>query len=475
MGVQQPNTAALVEALRVSELRYRRLFESAQDGILILDAESGLIVDVNPFLITLLGFSREALLDKKVWELGFFKDIAANEAKFAELQAKDFVRYEDLPLETADGRKIAVEFVSNVYRVNHQRVIQCNIRDITARKRAELAVQGMLQLQTHAELARSHAELQTALNDLQRAHSELRATQMQLIDMEKMRMIGRLAAGVAHEVKNPLSVILRGIGYLGTMLGTQNAVAGAVLEDMRDAIARADSVIRGILDFAAPSQLTVKADNLNGVVEQALLFMKHEIQQRHVTVVKLLAPKLPPCQLDRPKMAEVFINLFENAIHAMPHGGVLTVRTSLSVFAAVEADPGGNKVERFKAGEAIVVAEVEDTGTGIPEEQLNKIFDPFFTTKPAGQGTGLGLSVAHTIVELHGGLIELANRSEGGARATITLKALPTMVEPASAVDRATMIKLAAYVLAEKNGFQGDTKKYWLQAEEEVDAKLGKK
>ena len=126
-------------ALRASELRYRRLFEAAKDGVLILDAETGMVVDVNPFLVELLGLSRETFLGKKVWELGCFKDIAANEAKFKELQAKDYVRYEDLPLETADGRRREVEFVSNVYLADKRKVIQCNIRDISERKRAEAA------------------------------------------------------------------------------------------------------------------------------------------------------------------------------------------------------------------------------------------------------------------------------------------------------------------------------------------------
>jgi phosphoserine phosphatase RsbU/P len=125
------------DVLRASELRYRRLFESAKDGILILDAETGMVVDVNPFLIQLLGFSREAFLGKEIWELGFFKDIVANQDNFAELQQQEYIRYEDKPLETADGRRIDVEFVSNVYLVNHQKVIQCNIRDITERKRVE--------------------------------------------------------------------------------------------------------------------------------------------------------------------------------------------------------------------------------------------------------------------------------------------------------------------------------------------------
>jgi len=125
-----------------SELRYRRLFETAEDGILILDAVTGLIVYVNPFLIDLLGYSRAVFLGKKLWEVGLFKDIAANQAKFAELQQHEHIRYENLPLETSDGRQIEVEFVSTVYEVNGGKVIQCNIRDITLRKRMEAALQG---------------------------------------------------------------------------------------------------------------------------------------------------------------------------------------------------------------------------------------------------------------------------------------------------------------------------------------------
>lgn len=98
--------------MRASELRYRRLFETAQDGILILDAETGMVVDVNPFLTEMLGYSHAAFLGKRIWELGFFKDIVGNEANFAELQAKEYIRYEDMPLETSEGRRIEVEFAA---------------------------------------------------------------------------------------------------------------------------------------------------------------------------------------------------------------------------------------------------------------------------------------------------------------------------------------------------------------------------
>jgi PAS domain S-box-containing protein len=125
------------QALRASETRYRRLFETAQDGILILNAETGQIDDVNPFLTDMLGYTHEELTGKKLWEIGAFKNTEASKAALAELQHKGYVRYEDLPLITRGGREIDVEFVSNTYTVNSHEVIQCNIRDITDRKRAE--------------------------------------------------------------------------------------------------------------------------------------------------------------------------------------------------------------------------------------------------------------------------------------------------------------------------------------------------
>lgn len=131
---------ANVQQIKTSELRYRRLFEAAQDGILILDAETGAITDVNPFLIKMLEYSRGELVGKKLWEVGAFKDIDASQVAFAALQEEEYIRYDDLPLRAQSGRLIDVEFVSNVYWVGEERVIQCNIRDITERKQAQNAL-----------------------------------------------------------------------------------------------------------------------------------------------------------------------------------------------------------------------------------------------------------------------------------------------------------------------------------------------
>jgi PAS domain S-box-containing protein len=174
------------EALKNSEMQYRRLFETAQDGILILDAETGQISDVNPFLVDMLGYSHEDFLGKKLWEIGAFKDIEASKAAFLELQGKGYVRYKDLPLETKDGRPLDVEFVSNVYLVNHHKVIQCNIRDITERKLIGESLQ-----KAHNELEQRveerTVELRTALSEIKTMKDQLEAENIYFRRENKMK------------------------------------------------------------------------------------------------------------------------------------------------------------------------------------------------------------------------------------------------------------------------------------------------
>jgi PAS domain S-box-containing protein len=174
------------EELKSSETRYRRLFETAKDGILILDGQTGQISDVNPFLVEMLGYSHGELLGKKLWEIGPFKDIEASKATFGELQNKGYVRYNDLPLETKEGRPIAVEFVSNVYLVNHHKVIQCNIRDITERKLIAEALQ-----ESHNELERRveerTVELRIALSEVKTLKDQLEAENIYFRQEIKMK------------------------------------------------------------------------------------------------------------------------------------------------------------------------------------------------------------------------------------------------------------------------------------------------
>jgi PAS domain S-box-containing protein len=186
------------EALLISEIRYRRLFEAARDGILILDVDSGQIVDVNPFIKDMLGYSHEELLNKKLWEIGPFKNISESKESFLALQNKGYVRYENMPLETKDGRHIAVEFVSNVYLVDHKKVIQCNIRDITGRVRAEEALQ-----KAHDELEKRVEERTAELKGVVEALQEEMAHRAQAEEdakVERQRLYGVLETLPAYVV-----------------------------------------------------------------------------------------------------------------------------------------------------------------------------------------------------------------------------------------------------------------------------------
>jgi signal transduction histidine kinase len=295
------------------------------------------------------------------------------------------------------------------------------IRYAIERKRAELklmAANGQL-LQTNYDLARSEEALRRALDELRVSHQRLKTAQLQLIQAEKLECIGTLAAGVAHEVKNPLQTILMGVGYLAKNIPAGDDTVFMVLSDMREAVKRADAIVRDLLHLSLSRQIEMKEEDINAVLEHSLSFVNFDLTRSRVQVRRELARDLPPVRLDKQKTEQVFINLFMNAIHAMPRGGELVLRTSGSIW---PADTTGD-TSKFQPGESLVRIEVEDNGIGIPSEKLRRIFEPFFTTKPNGLGTGLGLPVSKQIIDLHGGAIQLGPGSHGGARATILLKA----------------------------------------------------
>jgi PAS domain S-box-containing protein len=291
----------------------------------------------------------------------------------------------------------------------------CIARDVTEQKQSEENLR-----QAYADLARSREELLTAMEKLQAAHQQLRDVQLQLVEAEKMKSIGRLAAGVAHEVKNPLAIIKMGTEYLRTQSLGADATNRSILNDIGDAVDRADAVIRGLLDFSAPKKIDVRPEDLNAIIERALALVRGDLTK--IEVVRELG-RIPPLELDAGKMGQVFINLITNAIHAMPAGGTLVVRTYGKQLTGVGANISDVLSESFRLGQTLDVAEIDDTGEGIPEEKLMKVFEPFFTTKPTGTGTGLGLSVVKTIIDLHGGTVDIRNLAGGGVRVTLMFQA----------------------------------------------------
>ena len=248
---------------------------------------------------------------------------------------------------------------------------------------------------------------------LRLANTELQRTQMQLIEAAKMEAVGRMAAGVAHEVKNPLMTLGMGVDYF-LQRPISDADDASLLHDMKHAVLRGTKIINLMLDFSKPRPLQPSPEDLNAIVENALGLVRHQLLKHRIEVVRQLQAGLPMLPLDHTHMEHVLVNLFTNAAHAMSDGGTLTVRSSLQAAtdASIALDPQ-------------IILEVEDTGPGIPQEQLPNIFEPFHTTKPPGQGTGLGLAIVHRIIQIHGGSVTLGNRPEGGARATLTFNLQP--------------------------------------------------
>ncbi len=281
--------------------------------------------------------------------------------------------------------------------------------DLTERKRAAEQLQA-----ANAELARSEEELRHKVSDLHAANAALRDTQLQLIQAAKMEVVGTLAAGVAHEVRNPLQTLLMGLEYLTSRPDADPTNQG-VLADMRHAVQRADGIVKGLLEFSALNHPERSHHDLNELLRQALHLAAFALNRGQVKVELDLAPGAEQVCVEANKIEQALINLVVNAVHAMPEGGTLTIRSRWVTIPAA----GGNPAR----AEALVT--LEDTGTGIPAHLLGRVFDPFFTTKPQGVGSGLGLSVTKRIIELHGGDITLENRPEGGVRVTIRLPCGP--------------------------------------------------
>lgn len=260
---------------------------------------------------------------------------------------------------------------------------------------------------------------------LSEANAQLRATQDQMIQLEKLESIGRLAAGVAHEVKNPLALILMGVEYLSEDISPNDENIPVIVEEMRAAVHRADKIVRGLVDFSSERQLDLQLVSVNTVLEHVLMMVRHELTKSSITVEKDFDPELPAIKVDNTKYEQVLVNLLMNAIHAMqssPRCGRLCIRTRAGVAADQIHDDGLRTGSRLRRGEPVIITEIEDNGCGIPQEVLNSIFDPFYTTKPTGMGTGLGLTVVKKIVEIHQGQIDVRSNHSGGTTVTLTFK-----------------------------------------------------
>lgn len=272
------------------------------------------------------------------------------------------------------------------------------------------------------EIIKEAEERRRAEEELRLAYKRLQETQSQLIEAEKMEMIGRLASGVAHEVKNPLATILQGAEYLEGEIKT--AASGELLpaiEYIKTAVKKADRVIRGLLDFSRLSELNTEPADLNIIIDKSVSLLKHTFNKKHICLIKDFQDGLPKLMIDKNRVEQIFVNLFMNSAQAIEGEGKIIVRTRL---ARMGAQGGGFWIgkDNFRPGETLAAAEVEDNGKGIPKDILGRIFDPFFTTEQGKGGTGLGLAIVKNIIEMQQGALEIKNRDEGGVKVSVMFK-----------------------------------------------------
>ena len=240
-----------------------------------------------------------------------------------------------------------------------------------------------------------------------RTERELQETQQQLIQAAKMESVGRLAAGAAHEIKNPLAILLQGVDFLRKHLHPDDPHSGDILKTMEDAVRRADAVIKDLLEFSGPSRLIMADEDLNALIEKAIHLVRVDLQRKRITIDRELDPEIPVVCVDKNKIQQVFINLLINAVDATPEGGRIVVRTRGRLTPALEDH---------------VQAEIDNGGETLPPDILEHLFEPFVTTKRNRGGTGMGLSIIKNIMETHQGRFDIGNLQEGGVRARVTFK-----------------------------------------------------
>jgi PAS domain S-box-containing protein len=363
------------ERIKTSEIRYRRLFESARDGILIINQDTGRIIDANPFIETLLGYSPQEIIGKYLWDIGPFTDRLLSKIAFEELQDKKYIRYEDVPLETKHGQRIDAEFVSNIYPIENISVIQYNIRDVTERKMME-------------------RQRETLIKDLEQKNAELE----------------RFTYTVSHDLKSPL-ITIRGFA---TMLEDDALKGDKVLlkKDISRIIHAAETMqalLSDVLELSRIGRVIKPPERISfgTIVHEAVDLLAVPFAKQGVMVE--IAPDLPDVNVDHARILEVMVNLIENSIRFFGDQTAPTIR--------IGVDMKGKTPVFF----------VQDNGIGIDPRYLERIFNLFERLDASSPGTGVGLTIVRRIIELHGGRIWA--ESEGPGKGTTFRFTLPVREE----------------------------------------------
>ncbi len=254
----------------------------------------------------------------------------------------------------------------------------------------------------------THLSARSLLSAMGRVSADRRAMGEQLFQVQKLAILGELAAGVAHEINNPMMIISQEAEIIGLLVDRSDLAGTPQAEEIRESVqqikeqvARCGGITQGMLQAARKRDAVAQPVDINHLVEDMVVLVEREAAMSGVGVVRMYSERIPPVATDGPMLRQVVLNLLSNAAQAIKDGGKIFVTTALR--------------------DDTVLVEIRDTGPGITSENMDKLFSPFFTTKPAGQGTGLGLSISLRIVNELGGTLTAASEPGQGAAFTVTL------------------------------------------------------
>lgn len=372
------------------------LLEAMVDGIITIDS-GGLIQTINPAGALMFGYVPEEVLGQNVRVLmpsPYHEEHDRYVARYLATGEKKIIGIgrEVLGLKK-DGTVFPVDLSVAEARFGHERIFVGIIRDITDRKRVEQALQANKQ------------HLENAVAELQSKSDEIKLMTQQLWQAAKLASVGELAAGIAHELNNPLATVSLRIESVLARTPADDPRRRA-LDIIEQETKRMGNLVANLLQFSRRGRDESSTVDARQELTRAVELIHHHYRKRLIHVVQELAEDTPTLFADRQKLRQVFLNLLSNAGDAMPQGGTLTLRTAAATLAS---------------GAAAVRIEFIDTGVGIPAEHLDKVTDPFFTTKEEGKGTGLGLAICRRIVQEHHGTMEIRSAVGAGTSICITL------------------------------------------------------
>lgn len=403
-----------------SEIRYRRLFETAKDGILILDFETGDIVDANPFIVKVIDFPLEEILGKKLWEIGLFSNKEESELAFTELKTNGYIRFEDMPIQRRNGQVTEVEFISNVYLENKTKVIQCNIRDITERIKAEFALikseqdlkqQNKEYANLNKEFSTLNKELTKSINQIQHINNDLIIAKDKAEESDKLK--SAFLANMSHEIRTPMNAI---IGFSEFLLqpGLSKDKLDQYVQIINASSQQLLSVISDLIDIskieAGQFSVDLELVNIDKLMNEIFVTYKKLVDLKKLKLSYLSVNPNQPIQVktDGTRIKQVICNLLNNAIKFTKEG---EIQFGYKI--------NGNLIEFY----------VNDSGIGIAPENLSLIFQRFrqveVTNKQLNEGNGLGLSISKALVEKLGGTISVNSEPGTGSSFVFTIPYKP--------------------------------------------------